>query len=181
MISKLRCRSGTGFLFGHPPSDHTWQFSRRQRCMTHAIWVVVSNTFYIDPYVGKWSNSTIFFADGLKPPSRNVCDWPQPWPFPWLYLWAQVAKTRPFKTTRSVAGKLLNHAIWSSFWDAIMLDLGCMQWHMPESSRRPYNVHTSTWYVTVYHGNLKHATSPQLVVTRHRMIERMLGNHPSMW
>jgi len=50
---QLRCRSGTGFLFGDPPSDHTLQFSQRQRCMTHAIWVVVSNTFYIHPYLGK--------------------------------------------------------------------------------------------------------------------------------
>ena len=61
---QLRCRSGTGFLFGDPPSDHTLQFSQRQRCMTHAIWVVVSNTFYIHPYLGKWSNLTNIFQMG---------------------------------------------------------------------------------------------------------------------
>ena len=85
MISKLRCRSGTGFLFGHPPSDHTWQFSQRQRCMTHAIWVVVSNTFYIHPYLGKWSNLTNIFQMGWNHQLGMFVIDLNLGPFPWLY------------------------------------------------------------------------------------------------
>ena len=33
------------------------------------IWVVVSNIFYVHPYLVKWSSLTNIFSDGLKPPS----------------------------------------------------------------------------------------------------------------
>ena len=36
------------------------------------IWVAVSNIFYFHPSLGKWSNLTSIFSNGLKPPTRDV-------------------------------------------------------------------------------------------------------------
>ena len=42
----------------HPPPYHHW--------------VVVSIICYFHPYLGKWSNLTGYFSDGLKPPTRSL-------------------------------------------------------------------------------------------------------------
>ena len=38
------------------------------------IWVVVSKICYFQPYLGKWSNLTNIFSDGLKPLTRNYME-----------------------------------------------------------------------------------------------------------
>ena len=35
----------------------------------YVCWVVVLNIFHVHPYLGKWSNSTNIYSDGLKPPT----------------------------------------------------------------------------------------------------------------
>ena len=37
--------------------------------LAYLIWVVVSNLFYVYPYLGRWSNFYNYFSDGLKPPT----------------------------------------------------------------------------------------------------------------
>ena len=38
-------------------------------------WLVVSMIFYFHPYLGKWSNLTSIFSNGLKPPNRKENLW----------------------------------------------------------------------------------------------------------
>ena len=45
------------------------------RSNSYTIWMVVSNIFYLHPYLGKWSNLTNIFADGLvQPPTSYYID-----------------------------------------------------------------------------------------------------------
>ena len=46
-----------------------WFFVHNSRCVKNQV--VVSNMFYFHPYLGKWSNLTNNFPDGLKPPTRK--------------------------------------------------------------------------------------------------------------
>ena len=47
--------------------------NRRKQIVVNVIWVVVSNIFYFQPYLGEDSHFDQYFSDGLKPPTRMLC------------------------------------------------------------------------------------------------------------
>ena len=55
-------------MFSFPLANWKGRNSHPMEDINH--WVVVSSIFYVHPYLGKWSDLTNIFSDGLKPPTR---------------------------------------------------------------------------------------------------------------